>query len=172
MGILGAIFSNFKNMKKAKQLRIMSEEEWLCLDEEDFYDAVFCVCNDAVYDIKAANLTQEQVNVYSLINFEIEVNNGGLCQFFVNSSRECAPYLSKALETIGAFEMKELFDSFVSQNAIDLNNLESFVINSADEYDAQTERFDFDFFDDKFYENTDLHGQIIAYAKKNISKII
>ncbi len=172
MGILGVIFRNFKNMKKAKQFRTMSEEEWLRLDEEDFYDAVLCVCNDAVYDIKADDLTQEQINVYSLINFEIEVNNGGLCQFFVNSSRECAPYLSRALETIGAFEMKELFDSFVSQNAIDLNNLESFVINSIDEYNAQTERFDFDLFDDKFYENTDLHGQIIAYAKKNISKII
>ncbi len=37
----------------------------------------------------------------------MEVNNGGLCQFFVNSSREFAPDLSAALDAIGALEHKK-----------------------------------------------------------------
>jgi prepilin signal peptidase PulO-like enzyme (type II secretory pathway) len=58
-----------------------------------------------VYDITAADLTKEQILAYSLYMFEMEVNNGGLCQFFVNSSRECAPFISEALEAIGATEL-------------------------------------------------------------------
>jgi len=37
-----------------------------------------------------------------------EVNNGGLCQFFVNSSSECVPFISKALEAVGALDIKNI----------------------------------------------------------------
>ena len=117
-------------------------------------------------------LTDEQKFVYSLNKFEAEVNNGGLCQFFVNSSSECAPYVSDALAIVGAIELKTLFDNFISENKIDTNDLSSFKISSIDEYEAQTERFDFDSFDDKFYEDENLHNQIIDYARKHIEKLI
>ena len=95
-----------------------------------------------------------------------------MCQFFVNSSSECAPYISNALTTIGAIELKISFDNFIGENKIDTNDLSSFKISSIDEYEAQTERFDFDSFDDKFYEDENLHKQIIDYARKHIEKLI
>ena len=172
MGILGAILHNLKNMKKAKKIRSMSKSELLALNDEDFYEAVECVCRDAVYDINASELTGEQKLVYSLNEFEAEVNNGGLCQFFANSSSECAPYVSRALDVIGAVELKNLFDSFIANNSINVNDLSSFKISNIDEYEAQTQRYDFDGFDDKFYEDENLHQQIINYARKNIEQII
>lgn len=172
MGVLGTIIYNIKNMKKAKKFRTLGKEGLLALNDEDFYDAIECICEDAVYDIKDAQLTDEQKFVYSLNKFEAEVNNGGLCQFFVNSSSECAPYISNALTAIGAIELKILFDNFIGENKIDTNDLSSFKISSIDEYEAQTERFDFDSFDDKFYEDENLHKQIIDYARKHIEKLI
>lgn len=172
MGILGTILYNMKNMKKAKKIRAMGKEQILNFDDEQFFDAINCLCEDAVFDIKDTIISKKQKLLYSLIEFEMEVNNGGLCQFFVNSSRECAPYISEALNEIGAFDLKKLYDSFIADNNIDVNDLSSFISNDIDEYQAQTERFDFDSFDDEFYEDENLHQQIINYARKNIEIIL
>ena len=110
--------------------------------------------------------------VYSLNKFEAEVNNGGLCQFFVNSSRECAPYISDALAAVGALELKVLYDNFISENKIDVNDLSSFKISAVDEYIEQTTRFDFDSFDDEFYKDTNIHQQIIDYSRKHVDQLI
>lgn len=169
MGILSMILFNIKNMKKAKKFRAMSKEALLSLNDEEFFDAIECLCEDAVYDINSPDISEEQKLIYSLNKFEAEVNNGGLCQFFVNSSRECAPYISKALEAIGEHDIKALYDRFISDNKIDVNDLSSFKISSIDEYEAQTKRYDFDSFDDKFYENEDFHQKIIDYSRKNIA---
>ena len=159
-------------MKKAKKIRAMGKAQVLSLDDEQFFDAINCVCEDAVFDINESRILKEQKLLYSLIEFEMEVNNGGLCQFFVNSSRECAPYVSEALNEIGAIDLKKLYDSFISDNKININDLTSFISNDIEEYQAQTERFDFDSFDDKFYEYENLHQQIIEYARKNIEAIL
>lgn len=95
-----------------------------------------------------------------------------MCQFFVNSSGECAPYISPALDAIGANELKTLFDNFILENNIDVNDLSSFKIDDISQYEEQTKRFDFDSFDDKFYENGDIHQQIIDYARKNMEQIM
>lgn len=172
MGLFSTIFSNVKNMKKAKQYRNMGRDGLLALNDDDFYEAVECMCEDAVYDIQAPTLLEEQIVVYSLNSFEREVNNGGLCQFFVNSSSECAPFISKALEAIGALDLKNLFDNFVKENNIDVNDLSSFKIDSIDEFEEQTKRYDFDSFDDRFYDDENFCQQIIDYARKHIEQIM
>lgn len=172
MGFLRIVLDNIRNMKRAKKFRNMDIADLLALENEELYDAVECVCYDAVVEITDPALTEAQVFVYSLIQLEMEVNNGGLCQFFVNSSSECAPYISKALDAIGADKAKSLYDSFILDNHIDVNDLSSFKIESIEEYEAQTERFDFDSFDDAFYEDEDFHQQIIDYARKNIEQIM
>ena len=65
MGLISTIFSNVKNMKKAKQYRNMGKEGLLALNDDDFYDAIVCICEDAVYDIQAPTLQEEQIIVYS-----------------------------------------------------------------------------------------------------------
>ena len=49
--------------------------------------------------------TKEQLVVISLTAYDSEINNGGLCQFFSNSSKEFAPNISNYLE-----EIKKIFD--------------------------------------------------------------
>ncbi len=172
MGILGVIFDAFRKMKMAKKYKKMGKEALLSLEEEDFYDAVACISEDASYDLQDPRVREEHKILYTLTKFEMEVNNGGLCQFFVNSSRECAPYVGKALAAIGADGLKALYEGFIAENKIDVRDLSSFDIASVEEYEAQTERYDFDAFDDRFYEDELLHQQILDYAKAHIDGLI
>lgn len=172
MGLLGSILYNLKYIKKAKKLRGMGKEALLSLDDEEFYSAVECLCEDAVFDLKSSLINEEQKLIYSLMNLVAEVENGGLCQFFVNSSSECAPYISSALEAVGALELKVLYDGFIADNNIDVNDLSSFKISDVSEYEAQTKRYDFDSFDDKFYEYENLCKQITDYSRANIEQIM
>ena len=100
----------------------------------------------------------------------MELQNGGLCQFFVNSSRSLAPYVDECLQAIGAEKHRKLFAEFVSNNQIDLGNLDSFRISDIEDYAAQTERYDFDAFDNSFFELSPLQDFIVAYIKANISE--
>ena len=172
MGFFSTILYNIKNMKKAKKIREMGKENLLALEDEDFYEAMICLCDDAVYDITAAGLTKEQIFAYSLYMIEMEVNNGGLCQFFVNSSSDCAPFISESLEAIGATELKNLFEQFVNDNDIDVTDLSSFKLTDIKEYEAQTKRFDFDSFDERFYDNEDFHQQVIDYFRCNVEQLL
>ena len=172
MGIISTVLGNIRNMNKANKIRKMGKEKLLALGDEEFYEAICCLCDDAVYDIKAADLTKEQIFAYSLYMFEMEVNNGGLCQFFVNSSSECAPFIGEALEAIGATELKSSFERFTKDNGIDVTDLSSFKIADIEEYEVQTERFDFDEFDNGFYDNENLHRQIIDYFRANVEQLL
>jgi hypothetical protein len=167
-GIIGLI----KTAKKANKIRNMDKADLLALDDDTFYDAIECVCRHAVCEIDDPNLAEEIRFTYSLYQFEMEVNNGGLCQFFVNSSSECAPYISNALEAIHATDLKAHFDDFIEKNNIDVKDLSSFKIDTVEEYEAQTQRYDFDAFDNIFYEDKNFHQLLIDYARENVAQIV
>ena len=101
----------------------------------------------------------------------MEVQNGGLCQFFVNSSRDVAPYVVESLNEIGAINYKILLSNFVEEHNINLSDLDSFMIEEVEEFEAQTKRYPFDDFDDKYYElyeKEPLEDLLISYAKKHL----
>ena len=102
--------------------------------------------------------------------YEMEVMNGGLCQFFVNSSRDVAPELSECLDAIGADEHKKLFDSFIKDNNIDVHDLSSFIIDDVSEFETQNNRYPFDEFDNAFYELKPIQDLLIPYIKEHISE--
>ena len=116
-------------------------------------------------------LPEAQQTIYTLYRYESEVLNGGLCQFFVNSSRMVAPYVSQALTAVGAEEHRQLFNDFVSQNGIDLNDLASFAIEDEAAFEAQVSRYPFDVFDDAFYELDPLEDAQMEYLKEHLESL-
>lgn len=116
--------------------------------------------------------TQEQLVVISLTAYDSEINNGGLNQFFSNSSREFAPIISDSLDKVKALKHKELFDNFIKENKIDLKKLESFDTDNVDEFIAQYDEYPFDEFDSEYYQLESLTNLILAYSKNNYNKII
>lgn len=117
-----------------------------------------------------AALSGPQKVVYAVNELEVEVNNGGLCQFFVNSSRAEAPYISDALAAIGAKEHKELFDGFVGKYKIDVNDLSSFAIRRVKDFEKQAKRYPFDEYDDKFYTLPSLQEPLTAYIREHLNE--
>lgn len=160
------------NYDEMKQLH---GEELLALSDEDLFEAVYFQNLDIAEEAEDEDQELEQFTgarrtVYILSLFDSEIQNGGLCQFFVNSSRVAAPYVSESLKLVNANEHLALFEQFITTNNIDASDLDSFKVFSKRGYIRQTKRFDFDSFDDQYYELAPLQDYIVAYIKANISE--
>ena len=147
----------------------------LALSDDDLFEAVYFQNLDIAERAEDEDKELEQFSgprriVYILSLFDMEIQNGGLCQFFVNSSRVVAPYVSESLRCVGATEHLNLFEKFITTNSIDVSDLESFKVLSKRGYIKQTKRFGFDLFDDKYYELPALQEKVVTYIKNNINE--
>ena len=153
----------------------MTTDDLRELSDDDLYQAVIYRLESKIEqyeDLEAGieSLTEIQKVSYVLNYYEIEVNNGGLCQFFVNSSHICAPYISDYLEIIGAVGHKEIYDRFIEKHKIDVYDLSSFVIKKTKDYTQQLARYPFHEFDENFYELESLEIKLIDYIRKHIEE--
>lgn len=166
---LSEAMSNYDEMKQ------LHGNELLTLSDDDLFEAVYFQNLDMAEKAEDEDKQLEQFvgprrTVYILGLLDMEIQNGGLCQFFVNSSRAVAPYVSESLKCVGADEHLSLFDEFITTNNIDVSNLDSFKVFSTRGYIKQTKRYDFDSFDDKYYELPALQEKVVAYIKDNIDE--
>ena len=77
----------------------MTVEELSALSDDELFEAVTARTEGKVdsfdeWEDGVNSLNPSQKIFYSVNWLEMEVNNGGLCQFFVNSSRMVAPLVS------------------------------------------------------------------------------
>lgn len=156
MGFWGLIKVLKEEKKKAKKCMAMSVNELASLGDEELYDAIE---HRILFETKSMDVEEiikkfvgAKLVFYVVQYFSMEVNNGGLCQYFVNSSRLTASCILDALKTIGADEYFSLLDQFISDNQIDMTDLDSFIIDEVEDFKRQAERYPFDEFDDSFYE--------------------
>ncbi len=161
----------FQNDKKYKQ---MSLDELKTLGDDELFWAVMVRtehCVDGYQDwAEGVNALNPYQKVFYSVNWlDTEVNNGGLCQFFINSSRMVAPLISEYLKIIGAEQHQKLFDEFIEANDIDLTDLSSFDSDDWEEVDAQYQRYSFDDFDDAFYDMEPLETYLTKYARANLT---
>ena len=146
------------------------------LNDEELFDATFLRLESKVSRFDELSealdtLNYEQKVFYSLCLLEMEVNNGGLCQYFVNSSRSTAPYVSDAMDTVGAHEHKALFDGFIAKNNIDLADLSSFMIEDVEEFEERMERYPFGEYDDSFYDIEPIQTYLEKFARAKITEL-
>ncbi len=162
-------------METQEENRQLHGEDLLSLSDDDLFETIYFqnidIAEEAEDEDKELDqFTGARKTVYVLGLFDSEIQNGGLCQFFVNSSRVVAPYVSESLKKVGANEHLNLFEEFITANNIDISNLESFKVFSIRGFKKQTKRFDFDSFDDKYYELPALQEKVVAYIKNNINE--
>ena len=184
MGFFSAIkdFFNFrkelkKSIAEAKENEAryltMSIEELSALSDDELFEAVASRTESKVDNFEdladgVNSLNNSQKIFHSLNWFEMEVNNGGLCQFFVNSSRIVAPLVSEYMGIIGAEEHKKLYDDFVDKNDIDLSELSYFNIAEVEDFEEKNQSYPFDEYDDKFYEMEPLETYLKKYIKEHL----
>ena len=153
----------------------MSTEELATLPDDEMFSAVWIRTENIVSSkedlLEGFNSLNDQQRVFYAVNYlEMEVNNGGLCQFFVNSSRMVAPIVSEYMGIIGAIEHKKLYNAFIEKLQINTNDLSLFDSDTIEVFQSQYERYPFDEYDDAFYELEPLQNHLISYVKKHIEK--
>ena len=94
---------------------------------------------------------------------ELEVMNGGLCQFFANCP-DCAASVPEALEAIGAKEHKALYEQFLADNSIDpLDPM--FQTESIEEFSQLYDLYPWDDFDDAYLTLTPIPELLEGYVQ-------
>ena len=142
----------------------LNADEVLMMENSDIYDALITRFMYA----EPNTLNQKQLTVATLITFDAEMMNGGLCQFFVNDYNGYAEYVLDALGEVGAIEMQEHYSTFVSQNEIDVTQMDSFRIESNHDYMKQFDRFPYEAFDNTFseiYQRENLANLLLFYVR-------
>ena len=184
MGLFGAIKAFFalrKNLAKGleaireREARypIMSTDELAALDDEELFEAVNVRTENKVDSFEELtegfhSLNDSQKVFYTLNWLEMEVNNGGLCQFFVNSSRVAAPFVSEYMGVVGADAHKKLFDEFIQKNNINVTELSFFDIEKIEEFEEKAESYPFDDYDEAYYEMEPLHTYLQKYIREHV----
>ncbi len=160
-------------MEDFEEMKQLHGDQLSSLSDGDLFEAVYYQNLDIAENAEGEDRELEQFSdprrtVYILSVFDMEIQNGGLCQFFVNSSGAVAPYVSEALAAVGAAEHRALFEKFLTSNSIDVSDLASFRVSSTKGYIKQTKRFDYDAFDDRYYELPALQDYVVKYIRDNI----
>lgn len=160
--------------KEAAYLQ-MSAEELSKLSDGELFLAVLTRAEAIVSsqeDISDGfhSLNEKQRIFYAVSYLEAEVNNGGICQFFANSSRIVAPLVSEYMGIIGATEHKKLYDTFIAKHQINTEDLSSFDSETVDEFQSQYERYPFEEYDDAFYELESLQKCLIPFIREYIDE--
>ena len=137
-------------------------------DMEKKYDALMDKAyNPEIKDDDISQLDENEKIFYVLYYFNAEWQNGGLCQFFVNSSKRYAPLISEYLEIVGALEHKKMYDNFIKDNNINVYDLSFFTHDESTEYQDLCNAYPFDEFDDAFYDLGELDDFLEAFMKAN-----
>lgn len=165
-----------KNAEMRERYLNMSSEELSSLSDEELFVAVLMRTEnivDGAESIEAglAAINKAQRVFYSVGLFESEVDNGGLCQFFINSSRAVAPVVGEYMGLIGADEHKKLYEDFIDNNGIDTRDLSFFDIEKVSEFEEKNSCYPFNEYDDAFYELEPLTTYLKKYAREHAKEL-
>ncbi len=136
-------------------------------DYEELYFSLLDITAGPGDDIQFDTLPESAQVMYVAAILDMEVQNGGLCQFFVNCGSSYATRVIDSLQMIGLEPMGILYESFLSDNQIDPTDLSSFQTDTIDDFIAQYERYPYDNFDNAYVElwgKLDFNNVMLRYA--------
>lgn len=151
----------------------MSAEELLALTDEELLGVVWVRTErfSAGFDTERRamdNMNDEQRIFYIAYYYMLQVNDGGLCQYFANSSRDTALFLSDALEAVGADAHRELFEDFLHDNKVATAALLHFAVDNSGDFKKMESAYPFEAFNTAFYALPPMTEAIAAYVRENV----
>ena len=115
---------------------------------------------------------EAQRALFVVLIFDMEIQNGGIAQYFWNTGSDYARLTSESLRTAGFDDVADLYERFVTENAITLSEIDSYRErfpadeNWADLYDFHPFE-DFDNAYIKIWEETDFNQRLLDYAAQH-----
>lgn len=136
---------------------------------EDYFEEGICSIKENIGVPK----NEKQKAVIAVINFDFEIQNGGLAQYLINEDDEYIESIVDYLRMIGAEEQATLLETFMTENGIEFKSVE---VNSVEESIEFEKSKPFDEFNDSYMEiytfdeawKPDFEGLIVSYVQDNI----
>ncbi|MCD7886351.1 MAG: DMP19 family protein [Clostridiales bacterium] len=158
-----------KKAQEAKERwRNTTLEEAAALSDEELW-----ACVTARLDDDALNTPGAKRTLYTAYLFDLEVQNGGLCQYFGNCP-ESAPSLEDALAALEAEPYRALFHDAVTKQGIDLAELDGSDVSQAVQCGEQCEDCPLSAFDSAYcdlYGETPLEALCVRYARAHLQEL-
>ena len=115
---------------------------------------------------------EKQKAVVAVINFDSEIQNGGLAQYLINEDDEYIANILDYFRVVGAEDQANLLETFMAENDIEFKSVETNSIDESIEFEKSKP---FDEFNDAYIdmENTDWDGtnltiSVITFIQDNI----
>ena len=112
--------------------------------------------------------TWEQ-SLFIVLIMDMEIQNGGLAQFFWNNGSVYASLVPDALEEIGLEDVKKLYEDFIRDNGITMEEIDALRETDPTMTEIYT-RHPFDEFDYRYMEiwaKTDLNQRFLDFAAQH-----
>lgn len=184
MGILKNIFDRKSDNKMFEECYNMSSEEMLSLSDSRLADVIGMRIEqeeELFYENEQNEgrafmsvLTEAQYIFAAVSAFAMEINGGGLSQFFTGGNYRFAPFVSEGLKEIGAVEIKKLFDDAMEKRGIDVEAVIDGARADEEAYLEMIRQYDFEDFDEavsRSKEKESLEKLLIEYSRKNIEML-
>ena len=155
--------------REAKYLR-MDTAELKMLNDDELYEAVRARVCGKVFASEHSHLNTEETVFYAVDTLDGEINNGGLCQFFVNFDQKMVSVIGQCLSIIGAEEHKAIYEKFLRDYKINVEDLSNFEIRDVSDYIKCAEKYPFEEFDNTYFTLPSVQEYLIPYVRNNIQK--
>lgn len=150
---------------KSHDIKILSydDEDLVCMVDNNLELEYGYRCEDKE---TYKNMKKTHRNIYIIIWFETEMENGGLGEYLFNPSNITMDYLQEALRDIEAFDLSKEYKKFIEENNI-VNSINKIKKRNVQEYSQFMSQFDFSYFNN-LYKITNLRKLMADYIRKNI----
>ena len=145
-----------KEKRKKGDIRVLNydDEDLLCMVDNDLEFKYGYGCSDLEV---FKNMKTTHRNMYTLLWFDTEMQNGGLGEYFFNVSNITMNYLEKALEDVKALELFKEYRQFMEKNNV-IEAINYINKRSVEEYSNFN----------NLYEKIDLRLFMANYIRENI----
>ena len=108
--------------------------------------------------------------MFVALMFDMEIQNGGIAQFFWNDGSAYATLVPGALREIGLEDVAALYERFVQENNITLEEIDTYRERFPMMEEGFYEYHPFDDFDEayiKIWKETNIYARFLDYAAKH-----
>ncbi len=185
MGLFSSIKEMFSLMREIKnmeeitpeereRLLSMSTDELSNLSDGDLLEAIDLRVDSKLLDSENvldvfASLNEAQKTYAYVQDYDTDMVSS-IAFFFKGMNKALAPYISGALETVGAYDHKRLFDNFVRENGINLYDLSEFDVEGERQEKKLRKRYPIEQYDEEFSQLKDLNEYLVGYVRMNIKE--
>ena len=165
----------------AKQAESFSESQYSTMEWEemmakyryDEYEALYFAVIEQCGEPGTPDFLTHSKSVQSMfvaLMFDMEIQNGGIAQFFWNDGSAYATLVPGALREIGLEDVAALYERFVQENNITLEEIDTYRERFPMMEEGFYEYHPFDDFDEayiKIWKETNINARFLDYAAKH-----